>query len=311
MSSQPSMKCQKCHERAVIRMRQHRLALCKEHYLAWFIEQTQRAIKKYHMIGRDERVLVAVSGGKDSLALWDVLWKCEYQADGLYINLGIEGEEDYSNESERRARSFAEARDLTLHVVNIRETYGSSIPALAQRSRRGLMRPCSVCGLSKRHVMNRVAREMNYDVLATAHNLDDEVAVLMGNVMNWQTEQLIRQSPVLEAAPGFARKVKPFCRFYERETAAYTLLSEIDYIEEECPFSDGSKQLYYKALINQMEEEQPGVKLAFYVGFLNAKESGAFSAMPAASKGEHLFTCPGCGQPTSSPDLCAFCRTLL
>jgi hypothetical protein len=71
--------------------------------------------------------------------------------------------------------------------------------------------------------MNRIAREMNYDVLATAHNLDDEVAVLMGNVMNWQTEQLTRQAPVLEAEPGFARKVKPFCRFYERETAAYAL----------------------------------------------------------------------------------------
>jgi tRNA-5-methyluridine54 2-sulfurtransferase len=310
MSSQPSMKCQKCQERAVIRMRQHRLALCKEHYIAWFIDQTEHAIKKYHMFGHKDRVLLAVSGGKDSLALWDVLWQREYNADGLYINLGIESEVDYSNESERRARAFAKERGLNLHVVNINETYGSSIPALAQRSRRGKMRPCSVCGLSKRHVMNRIAREMNYDVLATAHNLDDEVAVLMGNVMNWQTEQLTRQAPVLEAAPGFARKVKPFCRFYERETAAYALLREIDYIEEECPFSDGSKQLYYKALINQMEEEQPGVKLAFYVGFLNAKQAGAFSALPEASYGQHLHPCPGCGQPTTSESLCAFCRAL-
>jgi tRNA-5-methyluridine54 2-sulfurtransferase len=141
MSSQPSMKCQKCQERAVIRMRQHRLALCKEHYIAWFIDQTEHAIKKYHMFGHKDRVLLAVSGGKDSLALWDVLWQREYNADGLYINLGIESEVDYSNESERRARAFAKERGLNLHVVNINETYGSSIPALAQRSRRGKMRP--------------------------------------------------------------------------------------------------------------------------------------------------------------------------
>ena len=263
MSSAPSMKCRKCEARAVIRMRQHRLALCKTHTIEWFIDQTLHAIKKYQMFGRDERILVAVSGGKDSLALWDVLWQSGYQADGLYIDLGIAGEIDYSNESRRFARQFAETRNLTLHGVNIAETYGQSIPQLAQRSRRGQTKPCAVCGLSKRHVMNRVAREMGYAVLATAHNLDDEVAVLMGNVMNWQTEQLTRQSPVLPAAAGFARKVKPFCRFYERETAAYSLLREIEYIEDECPFAEGSKQLSYKALINRMEEEQPGVKLAF------------------------------------------------
>jgi uncharacterized protein (TIGR00269 family) len=311
MTSQPSMKCQKCQARAVIRMRQHRLALCKEHYIAWFIGQTEHAIKKYQMFGRDERILVAVSGGKDSLALWDVLWQCGYQADGMYINLGIEGEADYSNESERRARSFAEARGLTLHVVNIRETYGRSIPVLAQRSRRGVLRPCSVCGLSKRHVMNRIARELNYDVLATAHNLDDEVAVLMGNVMNWQTEQLTRQAPVLQAAEGFARKVKPFCRFYERDTAAYALLAGIDYIEEECPFSDDSKQLEWKGVLNRWEDEHPGRKFQFYINFLHARKSGLFTPPPAADPSEAERRCPNCGQPTTSPDLCAFCRLLL
>jgi len=69
-------------------MRQHRLAFCKEHYIEWFIEQTERSIEKYHMFSRDARILVAVSGGKDSLALWDVLWQLGYQADGLYIHLG-------------------------------------------------------------------------------------------------------------------------------------------------------------------------------------------------------------------------------
>ena len=73
MTSQPSMKCQKCQARAAIRMRQHRLALCKEHYIAWFIAQTEHAIKKYHMFGRDERILLAVSGGKEALTLSAVL----------------------------------------------------------------------------------------------------------------------------------------------------------------------------------------------------------------------------------------------
>lgn len=303
-----SMKCRKCDRRAAIRMRQHRLALCKEHYLEWFVEQTERAIQKYHMFGREERILVAVSGGKDSLALWDVLWRLGYPADGLYINLGISGPDNYSTESERYTREFAAIRGQALHVVDVAQLYGETIPQIANRTQRGRAKPCSSCGLVKRHEMNRVARDLGYEVLATAHNLDDEVAVLLGNVMMWQSELLARQSPVLEASSGFCRKVKPFVRFYERETAAYTLLAEIPYIEEECPYAEGSKQLYNKELLNKMEEEQPGIKLAFYVGFLNMKKKGAFHESQEVGEEGELFTCPNCGQPTSNHGLCAFCN---
>lgn len=308
-----SMICHKCGARAVIRMRQHRLALCKDHYLAWFVEQTERAIHKYHMFQREERVLVAVSGGKDSLALWDVLWQLGYQADGLYINLGIDSDENYSDESERYAQDFAAERGLQLHIMNVGETYGETIPQMARRTRRarnGRLKPCSACGMVKRHEMNRIARELDYPVLATAHNLDDEVAVLFSNTLKWQTDLLSRQFPVLAAAEGFSRKVKPFCRFYERETAAYSLLRGIPYIEEECPYAEGSKQLYYKDIINKIEADQPGAKLAFYVGFLNAREQGMFKDLTDEERDTALHPCPTCGTPTSSPGECAFCRTI-
>ncbi len=85
------MKCKKCGSKAVVNMRQHKLALCKEHYLAWVPEQAERFIKKYGMFSHADRILVAVSGGKDSLSLWDILVGLGYQADGLYIGLGIDG----------------------------------------------------------------------------------------------------------------------------------------------------------------------------------------------------------------------------
>ena len=76
------MRCRKCGAKAVINMRQHKLALCKTHFLEWFVEQTERFIRKYRMFTRHERILVAVSGGKDSLALWDVLWRLGYRPTG-------------------------------------------------------------------------------------------------------------------------------------------------------------------------------------------------------------------------------------
>ena len=92
------MRCVKCGEKAAINMRHHKLALCRDHFVDWIPEQTERFIQKYQMFSLQEQVLVAVSGGKDSLSLWDILIRLGYQADGLYIGLGIDGESGYSNE---------------------------------------------------------------------------------------------------------------------------------------------------------------------------------------------------------------------
>ena len=102
------MKCRTCGQKAVVNMRQHKLALCKEHYLEWIPEQTDRFINKYRMFSKEEKILVAVSGGKDSLSLWDILVRLGYQADGLYIGLGIDEGIAYSSESHRLTQKFAD-----------------------------------------------------------------------------------------------------------------------------------------------------------------------------------------------------------
>ena len=302
------MKCKKCGSKASVNMRQHKLALCKEHYLEWIPEQTERFIKKYEMFRREERILVAVSGGKDSLSLWDILRRLGYQADGLYIGLGIDEGIGYSAESHRLSEKFASENGLRLHVVDVAQEYSQTIPMLAASSHRGQDKPCAVCGLAKRHIMNRIARDLGYDVLATGHNLDDEAAVLFANTLQWSGNFLLRQSPVLPGTPGLARKVKPLCRFYEREMAAYALLRGIEYIYEECPFAVGSTSIYYKELLNRLETDKPGSKLTFYLRFLEARETGLF-ATPVESA-PSLHPCPNCGQPTSTDDLCSFCRMI-
>jgi uncharacterized protein (TIGR00269 family) len=158
--------------------------------------------------------------------------------------------------------------------------------------------------------MNRIARDGGYNVLVTGHNLDDEAAVLFGNTMNWAVGYLLRQGPVLEADhPGLARKAKPLCRFYEREMAAYALLRGIEYIYDECPHAAGAKSIYYKEILNRMEDDRPGAKLSFYLSFLQAREAGLF-AKGADRGAEELHACPTCGQPTSAPGDCSFCRMM-
>jgi tRNA-5-methyluridine54 2-sulfurtransferase len=302
------MKCRTCGEKAVVNMRQHKLALCKDHYLEWIQAQTDRMIEKYGMFTHEHKILVAVSGGKDSLSLWDILHRLGYDADGLYICLGIDEEIGYSTESQRLTEKFASDNGLKLHVVDIQKEYGETIPQFARSSHRGREKPCSVCGLIKRHEMNRIARDLGYAVLATGHNLDDEAATLFGNTLIWSKEYLLRQGPVLTETSGLARKVKPLCRFYERDMLAYALLRGIEYIYDECPFSLGSTSIYYKELLNKLEYDRPGAKLSFYLSFLEARKSGLFANREEIRAEMH--PCPKCGQPTSAEGLCSFCKLL-
>lgn len=298
------MKCTQCGATAVLNMPQHRLKLCAEHLVAWATKMTQKAIDRYGLFTRDERILVAVSGGKDSLALWDMLHQLDYTTEGLYINLGID-HEAYSDVSQCAVQQFAEERGLLLHVVNMRDVYGHSVVEAARGRRGG--RICSVCGLVKRYIMNRMANEGEFDAIATGHNLDDEVAVLLMNTLHWEQRYLSRQAPLLPSIhPRLARKVKPLVLLYERETAAYALVRQIDYVTQECPYAEGASSIFAKRILNQLERRSPGTKYQFYLGFLRLREAGYIAA--AEQPVGPMQACTQCGQPTTADGLCAFCR---
>ena len=342
-------RCHACGQPSIIEIPRHRNAYCADDFIEHVRSQVRNAIDRHHMLSYDDRVLVAVSGGKDSLALWDVLLDMGYRADGLYLGLGIGG---YSDRSEQVVRNFADKRAATLRTVDLAAEYGYDIPQATHVPNRS---SCGVCGLSKRYVFNRAAREGGYDVMATGHNLDDEAANLLGNVLRWQTPFMARQSPCLPAteagganaagghrtaatrrndagghrlsgtadndgAPGpagvgLAKKVKPLYRLGEREMAAYCVVKGLDYVVEECPMVAGNTVLRYKDALNELERHSPGTKASFLFGFLDRVQEAHFAEADEA--GSTLVACRECGMPTTPPrgrqadadTVCAFCRT--
>lgn len=303
-------KC-RCGATSVIEIPRHRAAYCPDCFLDHVRSQVRDAIDRYGMLSYNDRVLVAVSGGKDSLALWDVLLDMGYRADGMYLGLGI-GE--YSERSEQIVRDYAARRGATLHLVDLADEYGYAIPQAATLRTRS---SCGVCGLSKRYAFNRIALEHGYDVMATGHNLDDEAAQLLGNVLRWQTPFMARQSPCLPAADGvMAKKVKPLYRLGEREMAAYCVVKGLDYVVEECPMVGGNTVLRYKDALNELERHSPGTKGQFLFGFLERAQPQFFADADTDASG--LAACTECGMPTTTgpaerrdglAPLCAFCRT--
>lgn len=302
------MKCRVCRGSAVIDVPRHNANFCSDHFVHYCHRQVAKAIDEHVMCRPDERLLVAVSGGKDSLALWDILLELGYRADGLYLGLGIDG---YSDASLAHTRDFARSRRNTLVEVDLNRDFGYTIPVAADKTGRV---PCSACGLSKRHLFDRAAVDGGYDAVATGHNLDDEAAVLLGNVLRWQIDYLRRQLPVLSGGNGFPRKIKPLIRLGERETAAYCIIRGIDYQLDECPMAAGNKHLAYKQALNEIELESPGAKTAFYYEFLrrmapllaHGDDPPGDNGRVHMTGGDVLGRCRNCGGPTDN-DVCAFC----
>lgn len=302
------MNCTKCKTKAVLKLPRHNAAFCKECFNNFVQDQVLKAIRSQEMFTREDRLLVAVSGGKDSLALWDILLRLGFKADALYVNLGIG---TYSEASQKKVLGFADtvgtSHGAVLHLHTVEREEGAGIRELAMIVHRPT---CSTCGTIKRYRFNHAAIQYGYDVMATGHNLDDEAARLLGNVLRWQAEYLEKQGPTLPASlDGFAKKVKPLYRLTERELAAYCVLNHIDYVVEECPMAQGARTLLYKEVLNRLETESPGTKQMFYWGFLERQRKVETVTGMMEKDRSILHPCANCGQPTTA-DTCSYCKLM-
>ncbi len=280
------MKCRKCGRRAVTYLRAYGLALCEECYPEFYRGLVKRSIKKYGILKR-ERILVAVSGGKDSSAMAAVLKDLGYEFEMLYIDLGIG---KYSVDSERVIRDLSARLGVELNIVRLAD-YGFTIDELRKRRRR---KTCSACGTVKRYIMNRFAREHGFDVVATGHTVEDIVSFYLKNVAGgtkvWVEKLQPRNDPF--DAKVVAR-AKPLFEISEKENMLYVLIDDIPFTSEECPYAPKPE---WKEIVYEIERRKPGFAKNFVRGLL-------------AERQEFRETryCRICGE-VSSTDVCAFCR---
>ncbi len=285
-------RCKFCGSESYVQLRSPKLAMCKEHYKEYVERKVARTIHRYRMFGKDAKILVAVSGGKDAIAVALSLRSLNYEFECLHINLGIK---DYSDHSEKIAREQCEKVGIALHVINLRELVGAGIGE--KKKRRA---PCSYCGTTKRYLMNKFAWDRGYNIIATGHNLDDESAFLLGNVLHWNTGYLSRGGPFLPSGKRMVARAKPLYELTNYEIQKYVELFDLPVTKEPCPHAKGAKSILYAHVLNEIEEISPGTKLNFVKGYLKNRE--LFLAEEV-----ELHECKVCGMPTLG-DVCSFCR---
>lgn len=291
------MKCKICGNIAAVALKSCNAGFCPDCFLKFFRRQVERGIKSHKLFTLDERILVAVSGGKDSLSLLLELTELGYRATGLFIDLAIPESSELARE---KVAAFCSKYNLALQIVDLAKE-GLAIPLVKKNLRRPV---CSACGQIKRHYFNKAAVQGGYDALATGHNLDDEAGRLFSNTLRWDPAYLSAQGPYLPAKPGFCRKVKPLWRLTEFEIGNYAFLRGIDHHWSGCPYSAGASFIVLKGLLGQLERAMPGRKLDFYQGFLE-RGKPAFADQPQTMPAGQ---CPVCGMPAPDNQPCGVCN---
>jgi uncharacterized protein (TIGR00269 family) len=299
----PGMKCSRCRRPASHRFPQHNLRLCDACLEIFTERQVERAVKKWRMLAPGQEVVAAISGGKDSLALWQILARLGYRVRAVHISLGF-GE--FSQASLDACRAMAQRLDAPLEVRGLEDWAGAAVGEIALANRR---EHCAVCGSLKRHLLNRLVFELGADTLATGHHLDDEAGRLLGNLMRRHAGYLERQWPALEGmAPpagggvGLARKVKPLVRLSGDEIRAYAQSQGLPAHLASCPRSKGATLTNYQDALELMEQRMPGTKRDLYFGFLRQKAGPPPPPEPGG-------LCRQCGGPTRQ-ETCGACLLL-
>ena len=286
-------KCTRCKERGAIRLPHHHAIFCHDCFVLFCRKAVERAMKKSGL-PPGVPIMVAVSGGKDSLALWDLLDTLGYETKGLHVTLGIG---NFSQASIEAVDSFAAKRGLPWVHHSLKKTFGYTIEEVKQRTWRSI---CSVCGLLKRQMLNRLTVHEGFRALAVGHNLDDEAGRLLGNILRNRRQYFEKQYPFLPSIhPGIPAKLKPLYRLDSFELRAYCRVRAISPVEGPCPLSRGATSHIVKEALELIEKKMPGTKRDFLFSYIGGRLA------PTAES--DVRTCTRCGEPCYG-EVCSVCN---
>jgi uncharacterized protein (TIGR00269 family) len=294
------MKCQRCNKNAVLFQKYSNAHLCRSHFVEDVERKIKRDIRKFKMIGRGDRIVVALSGGKDSIALLYILHKIftmrpDLEILAITIDEGIKG---------YRANTLSHAMKLTnelgiKHIIrSFQDEFGTTMDELVTKKEHAA---CTLCGVLRKNILNKAARELGADKLAIGHNLDDEAQTILMNYMRGDIARLKRMIPGT-IQKGMIPRIKPLRSIPEKEVALYGFLNNLPVSTDECPYAGSALRNEIREMLNNYEVNHPGTKYSLLSGY----ESISEFLHPADTQ---IVFCETCNEP-GSEIICKTCRLL-
>ncbi len=299
------MQCTRCgSEKDIINRKYSGQVLCSQCFIETTRKKVMRDIRRQGLIERGDRVLVGLSGGKDSIMVTDILDELRQrnmiELEAVTIDEGIGG---YREDGVRIAERFCTEREIPHRTVSFREYLGITLDEIMQNPSRGA---CTYCGVFRRWILNREAKKIGATKIATGHNLDDETQAIVMNYLEGNIENLTRIGPITSSAGRkFIPKIKPLREIPEREVGLYVLARGLEAHLAGCPYASGSFRREIGDFLKQISVKRPTIMYSTLRGFDRIRDviRAEFSSTQKSG------TCMECGEP-SAGDLCKACTFL-
>ena len=297
------MKCDRCENQAAYTRKYSGEKLCSECFSNSILRKTAKTISKYNMIKHNELVAVAVSGGKDSLALLNIINQMaathNFRIKAITIDEGIPG---YRNEALEIVQTFCAKLNVEHKVFSYKELFDLTLDEALDLRGNEKTSSCSICGTLRRRAIDHAAKDIGADVIATGHNLDDILQTFVINMLSGDTTKIGWMDP--DTSTNTLRKIKPFCEIYESEIVFYAFTNNIPFQTEPCPHMNEGIRTEIREFLNSLEGKHSGIKNNLYQSIIKV------SQIVKNTNHKQKIICIKCGNECTG-EICSVCNMVL
>ena len=295
------MKC--CNKNPIITLPAGK-KLCKNHFIEYFESKVLKTITKFDLIGKKENLGVAISGGKDSLTLLNILNKLSKQNPkiklaAILINEGISG---YRGNTIKTAKKFCSKNKIKLNIYSYEKEFGMPLDKMLKVLD---VKPCTLCGIFRRYLLNKKSKELNFTKLATGHNLDDECQSILMNQFKNNIRLSARLGPKagIKENKGMVQRIKPLYLCSEKEVTTYAFINKLLDNLTECPYVSESYRAQVRDILNDFEAKFTGTKNSIANSFLQILPDLKIRF----KDDDEVSYCKKCKEPAAK-DICNACK---
>ena len=274
-----------------------------------FEKRVRKTIRQNRLLRSDDRIAVALSGGKDSAVILKILNELTEKIRtisvfAITIDEGIAG---YSEKNLKITGKFCKSLGVEHHIFSVKDEVGNSMDEVVNKTKNfdNPAPPCSYCGVFRRNLLNIKSRELGSTKLATGHNLDDECQAMFMNFIRGDLNRIARMGTMvgLIRDEKFVPKIKPLRDCPEDEVRIYAKLNEIEINSDRCPYSRYAFRETMRNCLNEIEEKHPGSKFQM----LKSIDELIPIMRNTYKPGEAPNNCKICGELTSG-EICKLCE---
>ena len=268
-------------------------------------QKVLNTIKKYKLASKKDRILVALSGGKDSTTVLYILRGAGFQVSALMIDLHL-GE--WSEKHKKNMQKFCENIGVKLHIIDLRKELGSGICFIKQvvKEKKNLS-GCTVCGVIKKWILNKYAKKLGATRLATGHNLDDEAQTVLINFLKGNLYLGVGSKPLTgieqKTQKIFVQRIKPLFFIPEEEIREYSKKMKFPVLYEKCPCAFGTYRIETRQWMRNLNLTNKE-KLKIVEGFQKL-----IPKLEKKTEKREIRACKTCGEPASH-EVCNACCIL-